>query len=120
VWGGRPQPPPDGLHLVAGDLLGDAQAPPVHPHQQGAHYFRRSRTQAIHRRAQGGAKGTPAVSADPTRPPVLATVRNHAGGPTARAGRILSIGFSSHLVHLRLTSWIYTIEHYSGGDCPTG
>jgi hypothetical protein len=101
VSGRRPQPPPDGLHLVAGDLFSGAQAPPTHHHQQGARHFRRGHTQAIHRRAQGRPKRAPAVPTDPTGPPTLTAVLYHMGGPTARAGGVLGIGLSIHRAHLR-------------------
>ena len=101
VSGGRPPPPPDGLHLVAGDLFSGAQAPPAHHHPQGARHFRRGSAPAIHRRAQGGTKGASAVPAHPTGPPTLAAVLDPVDGPTARAGRIRGIGLSIHRAHLR-------------------
>jgi hypothetical protein len=101
VSGRRPPPPPDGLHLVAGDLFSGAQTPPAHHYQQGARHFRRGGAQAIHRRAQGGTKGASAVPAHPTGPPTLAAVLDHVGGPTARTGRVLRMGLSIHRAHLR-------------------
>jgi hypothetical protein len=101
VSGRRPPPPPDGLHLVAGDLFSGAQTPPAHHHQQGARHFRRGGAPAIHRRAQGGTKGASAVPAHPTGPPTLAAVLDHVGGPTARTGRVLRMGLSIHRAHLR-------------------
>jgi hypothetical protein len=101
VSGRRPQPLPDGLHLVAGDLFSGAPAPPAHHYQQGARHFRRGGAPAIHRRAQGGTKGASAVPAHPTGPPTLAAVLDHVGGPTARTGRVLRMGLSIHRAHLR-------------------
>ena len=84
---GRAQPAPQRLVLVAGDLLGRAEAAAAHDDEQAARHPRRRRVQPVQRRAQRRAE---ALIATVAVPPLLASpgmaILDHPGRTTAGQG----------------------------------